>query len=86
MGGGKVMNCLIDLESIRCLRKALIVGLSSYGEVERLTDKWELLHSVGEKPDKGLKPVHPTGSNDTVGDFADALAYLEGFEHELSET
>ncbi len=77
------MTCQIDQESIRCLRKVIITGLSSYGEVERLSDRWESLHGEGQQPSRELKPVHPTGSADTVGDFADALAYLDVFESEL---
>lgn len=77
------MSCQIDLESIRCLRKALITGLASYGEVERITNSWECLQGTARHPAGELKPVHPTGSSDTVGDFADALAYLDIFESEL---
>ena len=78
------MSChQINLESIRAMRKALITGLASYGEIERLSDKWECLELVGETPNDELKPVHPTGNADTVGDFASALAYLDIFESEL---
>jgi hypothetical protein len=67
----------LDLDVIRAIRRALIVGLSSYGEIERLTNQ------VGV-PEEWI-PTHPTGSPDTVGEFANAFAYLDHLETELRE-
>lgn len=63
--------------AVRVIRKALLVGLASYGEIERLTEEASALASVGHSFPEGMKPVHPTGAADTVGEFAEALMQLE---------
>lgn len=75
------MTIQIDHETIRTIRKAIVIGLQYFGEIERLLNAAEL--SDSHFPN--LRPVHPTGNADTVGDFADALAYLELIESNLSE-
>lgn len=66
--------------SIRHIRHALLIGLESFGEVERVIDRFELLTVCGRHVDKELRPLHPTGSADTIGRFASALRYLENME------
>ncbi|MDO9227450.1 MAG: hypothetical protein Q8M09_00335 [Pseudomonadota bacterium] len=54
-------------DHIKTIRSALVVGLASLGELERLQDE-------------GIKVVHPTGCNDTVRELAQALMTLEELE------
>jgi len=69
--------------TIRHIRKVLLIGLESFGEIERITDRFESLKSCSLKPDADLRPIHPTGTADTIGEFAMALRYLENMEDEL---
>lgn len=57
----------LDREAANLIFDALLIGLSSYSEIERL---------VKVSPGSSLVPMHPTGSDETAGDFADALRYL----------
>ncbi|MDP2432766.1 MAG: hypothetical protein Q8O33_12135 [Pseudomonadota bacterium] len=50
--------------NIKTIRDALLIGLASLGEIERLQDS-------------GVEVVHPTGCNDTVREFAQALMTLD---------
>ncbi len=67
----------IDIEAVASVRRMLLIGLSAYGEIERLDARWDLVNRAGEHPDEELKPIHPTGCCDTVSQFADALLYLD---------
>ena len=58
------------------IRHALIIGLSSYGEIERLCNYAEMMKQIGEPLPECAVPLHPTGTDETIGPFADALAYL----------
>jgi hypothetical protein len=80
------MSALIDLETCRAIRHALIIGLSSYGEIERLCNAHSIHAGIGGEAIPGeLRPTHPTGSADTVADFADALASIHWVELQLCE-
>lgn len=70
------------LESIRIIRNALHLGLESFGEIERLIDEYETHRKCAGSLPTSLLPLHPTGSANTVGEFAAALRTLEAFEHE----
>lgn len=65
-------------EAMKTIREALHIGLECYGEVERVTDVYDLHATHGGDIPKSLRPLHPTGTNDTVGRFAAALRELEG--------
>ena len=68
-------------EDIRQIRRALLIGLESFGEVERVIDRHESLARFDDnKPDSKLRPLHPTGASDTIGVFAAALRLLENME------
>jgi len=71
---------------IRAIRKALLIGLECFGEVERVIDRHAMLtaHS-STKPDELLNPLHPTGAPDTIGVFANALRLLENMEPEVAQ-
>jgi hypothetical protein len=66
----------LDAEAVQAIRHALIVGLDSYGEVERLCEYAAAMESVGSPLPDSATPRHPTGSRETVGQFAAALARL----------
>jgi len=63
-------------ETIAGIRDALLIGLASYGEIERLSAVQELRAMRGKPIGKDLRVVHPTGAADTVSRFADALRAL----------
>jgi hypothetical protein len=71
-------NLTLDESTRRTIINALLIGLESYGEVDRLTEAAD----VAEHLDNGLKipdtlrPIHPTGSSDTIGMFTSALRAL----------
>lgn len=67
----------LDSEAVTAIRRALLIGLSSFGEIERIDNECALIKIGGEDAPEGLKPIHPTGSSDTVGEFANALRFLE---------
>lgn len=68
----------LDAEEIRAIRKALLIGLDSFGEIERLSNRQGIAELAGNPTPEGSKVIHPTGSSETIGDFAMALRYLEG--------
>jgi len=63
------------LEERDCIMRALLIGLSAYGEIERVRNLAELakLSREWQESMNDLVPLDPTGSADTVGLFADAL-------------
>jgi hypothetical protein len=71
------------LEQIRTIRHALHIGLESFGEVERVIDQYEGTKGSGGVLDPLLRPVHPTGTSNTVSAFAAALRELDMIEPEL---
>lgn len=75
-----------SLCAIRSLRKALIIGLQSLSEIERLEDRWGVHVEIAKEiiPDD-LRPIHPTGTAAEAGTFADALAYLDHIETDVAE-
>lgn len=66
---------ILDRDSLSNIRQALLIGLSSFGEIERLTDYFALMGS--EDLPEGIRPTHPTGSPDTINKFADALRMVQ---------
>ena len=67
----------IDLAyQVKTIRHALIIGLSSYAEIERLENDYEMLKEYGNTPTDGrLKPIGQVDFANIA--FADALAALE---------
>ena len=63
-----------DRDQIERIRYALLIGLASYGELERVINWADTQKVLGCETD--LKPLHPTGSADTVSVFAEALTYV----------
>jgi hypothetical protein len=69
-------------DDIRKIREALLIGLESFGEVERVIDAHHLHGSHSTALAAGLLPLHPTGASNTIGVFANALRLLENMEPE----
>lgn len=63
-----------DQDQIVHIRRALLIGLASYGELERVINWADTQKELGCETD--LKPLHPTGSAETVLVFAEALTYV----------
>ena len=75
-------NFTLEVDELRAIRHALHIGLDSYGEIERLTNTFEVAELTGLHPNTDLKPIHPTGAPDTVSTFAAALRYVDMLELE----
>jgi len=67
-------NLTLDQDQVKHIRDALLIGLASYGELERVINWADTEKALGCESD--LKPLHPTGNADTVSVFAEALAYV----------
>jgi len=64
-------------------RDMLLVGLASYGEIERL---WEAQHECGRNIPEDLRVIDPSGSCTTTGEFAEALRYVDDIlMHEIRD-
>ncbi len=69
-------NIVLEPEHVIAIRRAL--GLSSFGELERVTNQYEVHVGISKKEiPSDLRPLHPTGAPDTSSDFAEALSFLE---------
>ena len=70
---------LLNAETQNVINHALLIGLDSYGEIERICDevnKSGIAQSKEQIPDS-VRPVHPTGENNTIGIFVIALRYMQ---------
>lgn len=63
------------------IRDMLLIGLSSYGEIERLTNAATTARLCGEHVPADLAALHPTGDADTISKFADALMLIVAIEN-----
>jgi hypothetical protein len=72
-----VRHLVLDEERIKDIRAALLVGLHSYGEIDRLLSL-QLAHELaGDPVPEELRASHPTGGSAIVCVFAAALTALE---------
>ena len=70
---------LLNAEQQREINRALLIGLDSFGEIERVTNAIKMtenLTGIGKLP-KSVHPLHPTGSTDTVGMFVAAMRFMQ---------
>ncbi|MCP5231508.1 MAG: hypothetical protein H6948_05350 [Zoogloeaceae bacterium] len=74
------MDLELHKDKIRGIRSALVIGLTAYGEIERLCSAAEIARIGKMQIPDGLEPIHPSGDAGTVGDFADAFSYLQMLE------
>lgn len=68
---------VLEHDQVKEIRHVLLIGLASFGEIERLSNARDLYEIGGEKVPEDLSPVHPTGNADTASLFAAALLDLE---------
>ncbi|MCB2263601.1 MAG: hypothetical protein LGR52_11820 [Candidatus Thiosymbion ectosymbiont of Robbea hypermnestra] len=66
-----------NAETIVRIRDALLIGLTAFGEIERLSNAQEVRARIGKKTKKDLRAIHPTGTSDVVSRFADALRAVD---------
>lgn len=66
----------ISGEDVELIRDMLLVGLASYGEIEKTLNAFDIAEICGRPVGEGAKPAHPTGEAGTVAKFASALHCL----------
>ncbi len=76
---GKMGVHELEQDAVDHIRNALLIGLASYGEIERLLNHVETMEACGVETPKELTPIHPTGSADTVGMFAEAIRMVDRY-------
>lgn len=64
-------------DAMETIGQMLLIGLQSFGELLRLENSVATHKICGRGVPQDLVPLHPTGSAETVSEFADALRYLE---------
>ena len=64
-------------ESLEKIREMLLIGLASYGEIERLENAQVIEKRCGNEIAELLQVIHPTGDAATVSDFAEALRNVD---------
>lgn len=67
----------LDHDQVKEIRHALLIGLTCFGEIERLVNAREIREMGGDKVPEDLRALHPTGSADTTSLFAAALRDFE---------
>ena len=70
---------ILGIEEQKAIINALLIGLESYGEIERISDEVltaDHCPNAYKLPDS-VRPIHPTGSADTIGVFAAASRYMQ---------
>jgi hypothetical protein len=63
-------------ETLRECHWMLLIGLASFGEIERLQNA-HIIHGRFTEIHEDLRVTHPTGSAETVRKFAEALINLD---------
>lgn len=66
----------LDADALRTIHKALLIGLTCYGEIEERSNAQEVADVVGKPCTEGARILHPTGTADVVSTFASALCYV----------
>lgn len=62
-----------------------MIGLASYGEIERLSDAQQTEALRGKEIPKNLRVIHPAPSPETVADFAEALDNVDQVMHQIRD-
>lgn len=63
-------------EELNWIRDVVIIGLQSFGELEKIFSTKEVMERAGSTWPKYLDVRHPTGDSETVTKFADVLKIL----------
>lgn len=69
---------LLGAKQKKVIADALLIGLESYGEIERVDNALRVAEqhpNIGRLP-YSLQPIFPLGSDDPIGVFAAALRYM----------
>ena len=66
----------LDNDQRNKIMRMLLIGLDAYGEIERLDNAVSILEICKTDVPETLRPLHPTGSADTISEFATALRFL----------
>jgi hypothetical protein len=69
-------DVVLSRESIGWVVEALIIGLTSYGELEKVFSAQKTVDAIGGQWPAYLDVRHPTGDSDVVAKFACALQTL----------
>lgn len=69
-------------DRIATIRHAILVGLSAFGELERLQNEVVIFDRLGEPVPEGLRPIGVSGDAAAISRFAEALLNLEFFARE----
>lgn len=75
----------INAEAIPIIRKALVIGLASFGELNRLEDEFEKLELAGYSIPNGIKIEGVSGDSESISAFAAALHLLEYLDQEIND-
>ena len=68
---------------IRFIRRTLVTGLASFGEIERLSNQYDCAKVCNAEISDRFSPRHPTGTADGASTFAEALALVELWERDV---
>jgi hypothetical protein len=71
--------------SLEKIREVLLIGLASYGELERLSDAQQIAKLCSNEIPEDLRVKHPARSPDTVSEFAEALIYVDLVMHQIRD-
>ena len=71
----------LDAEACAAIRKALLIGLTCYGEIEERLSAQGIHEMGGETLPADVKVVHPTGCCTVPSTFAEALSYVSILEN-----
>lgn len=71
----------LDQEAISVIRDALIIGLDSVGEIQRLTGNAQFMKHCGKELPQEVLPIDTVCTDDAISRFANAFRYLECVTH-----
>lgn len=77
---GKDLDRIDHQDKVAKIRRAVLIGLSAFGELERLLDSARAYTMGGRTLPDGLQPMGVTGDSGEVSNFAEALRFLEEFD------
>lgn len=70
-------DVILSRENIAWIREAILIGLTCYGELEKVINAKEMQESLGIEWPSYLDVRHPTGDCDVVSKFATALTVID---------
>lgn len=75
-------TCPFGLPSdvVKLIRSALLIGMSAYGECDKVRNAFDYHKMADESPPEDLYPLHPTGLSTDVAVFTEALRFLDIYD------